>query len=92
MNMKKLVLTVMTCSLFLSIGYSSEVALVKKEKRSPSNAAIKISGAKAENLFRATLAADESLADSCTAHTCSFTTKCSYDQTSSEKYVCTVVP
>lgn len=77
---------------FCATSFSADLVVSKKKTRTPSNKEIKITGTKAEALFRATLAADESLIDNCTAHTCNFTTKCEYDQTSTEKYVCVVTP
>lgn len=90
-KMKNIVL--ITATLIFSLStFAADLVIPKKNNRSPSSVPVQITGAKAEALFRATLATDESLIDYCTAHTCSFTTKCSYDQTKSEKYTCTVVP
>lgn len=88
----KIVVASLLALSFCSLTFAGDLAIPKKNNRKPSSTAVKVSGAKAETLFRAILASDESLIDNCTAHTCNFTTKCEYNQTSSEKYVCTVVP
>lgn len=89
--MKNIILSLLVMS-FCTASFSADLAVSKKKTRGPANKEIKITGTKAETLFRATLAADENVIDNCTAHTCSFTTRCEYDQTAAEKYVCTVAP
>jgi hypothetical protein len=51
---------------------------------------IVVSGAQARELFKATLGANVDVVDFCSAHTCRLTTKCEFDQNSTDKFVCTI--
>lgn len=62
-----------------------------KNARKP-NSVVTFPGAKAEALFKVMVASDEGVLDNCTAHTCSVTATCQYDQFGAQKYVCTVMP